>query len=176
MELIKPRPADWLRLYRLYRSAFPRNERKPVGMILSMCKAGTAEVLSIVDGGRFCGLAITVLYKDMVLLDYFAVKSSSRGQGLGSKAIKIIGERYSDKRLFLEIESPDDSAPNNSERVRRKAFYLRNGLAETGVFVKLFGVNMELLTFDCGISFEDYHSLYRFALGKPLADKNVVLR
>lgn len=34
-------------------------------------------------------------------------------------------------------------------------------MTEMGVFVELFGVDMELLGFDCSLTFEEYHAFYR---------------
>ena len=61
---------------------------------------------------------------DMVMLDYFAVSEKKRSCGLGGRALKLLQEKYGDKRFFLEIECEDETAKNATERVRRKAFYL----------------------------------------------------
>ena len=67
------------------------------------------EILSIEnDTGDFLGLAITILYKDIVLLDYFAVDDNQRNNGAGSSALRMLLERYLGKRFLLEIEAPDD--------------------------------------------------------------------
>ena len=55
----------------------------------------------------------------------------------------------------------DESADNFEERKRRKQFYLSNGMIPMNVFVELFGVDMELLGFDCSLTFEEYHAFYR---------------
>ena len=55
----------------------------------------------------------------------------------------------------------DKNAENYEERKRRKQFYLANGMTPMNVLVELFGVDMELLGFDCQISFEEYHDFYR---------------
>ena len=47
------------------------------------------------------------------------------------------------------------------DSTRRKQFYLSNGMTEMNVFVKLFGVDMELLGYDCSLTFEEYHDFYR---------------
>lgn len=171
----KTKRVERLRLYRLYRASFPRCERKPFAMIRHLCKAGKAEMLSVRDAGGFCGLVITMLYHDLVLVDYFAIAERQRGRGRGSAALKCIAERYAGRRVFLEIERPDAAAENNAERLRRKDFYLRNGLREVGVAVRLFGVEMELLTFSQKIDFAEYYALYCEIASKPLADKNVIL-
>ena len=85
----------------------------------------------------------------------------SRGQGVGSQILKKMRELYAGKSVFLEIEIVREDAENYEERKRRKQFYLSNGMSEMNVFVELFGVNMELLGFDCNLTFEEYHDFYR---------------
>ncbi len=157
---------------KLYKRAFPRAERKPFGMMLRKQKQGSMEILAL-DDGKFAGLCITVLDKDIVLLDYFAIEEVKRDRGYGKETLDILRERYKGKRLFLEIEAPLVGSEANEEKVRRKNFYLRSGLSETGIAVKLFGVKMELLCDDCQVSFEEYYDVYRSVIGDFLAQKNV---
>ncbi len=128
------------------------------------------------DSGDFLGLAITVLYEDLALLDYFAVSPEARGKGTGSEALKLLKEKYADKRFFLEIESTLDPQNCPEERSRRKSFYLRGGMKVMPFEVDLFGVNMEILTNGCNVTYEDYHSLYRSILPPPLLCKIKLLR
>ncbi|MCD7817954.1 MAG: hypothetical protein LUH07_02730 [Lachnospiraceae bacterium] len=89
--------------------------------------------------------------------------------------MELIQGLYSDRQLFLEIEKPEqvcttvegvDSASSNDDiRRRRKAFYLRNGMLETGIDVELFGVKMELMATMPGLTFERCEPLYRSLLG-----------
>ena len=83
------------------------------------------------------------------------------GQGVGSELLRQMRQQYAGKGVFLEIEQVTESAENYEERKRRKRFYLSNGMTELGVFVELFGVEMELLGFDCTLTFEEYHAFYR---------------
>ena len=159
MKMIKP----------LYLSAFPRNERKPFWLIKKKVSEGKMKIMAIEEEG-FAGLAILMLYKDIVLLDYFAISPSRRDEGLGSEALKILRDMFSERRLFLEIELPD-GGENDYIKERRKAFYLRNGLVETGFKASVFGVPMEMLTFGSIISMDDYFGIYRYVLGSFLASK-----
>lgn len=158
-------------IYDLYMEAFPADERKPFELIQQKVKEGKMELLAIEEEGQFKGLAISILYQDMVLIDYFAISSECRGQGVGGKAIELLKDRYKDRRMFLEIEVIDEKAENNEERIRRKAFYKRHGLSEAEIYVCLFGVDMELLTVDCQITYEEYHSVYAGTFGVELAKK-----
>lgn len=62
-------------------------------------------------------------------------------------------------------------APNQEERIRRKQFYLKNGMQETGLKVCLFGVPMEILTDGSVITYEEYHEIYQDIAGMVFARK-----
>lgn len=162
LEIKKPGTVlQWIRLYRLYQSAFPANEKKPFSMIYSMQKKKKTDIWYCEEDGKFVGLVITINGSDKILLDYLAVAKNCRGQGIGSKMLKQMRKQYGDKGLFLEIEVVTKKANNYEERKRRKKFYLSNGMTEMHTFVELFGVDMELLGFDCNLTFEEYHEFYR---------------
>lgn len=162
MERKQPTTAlQWLRIYRLYHSAFPRSERKPFSMIRAMQKKGKSDVWYCENDGKFAGLVVTINGSDKVLLDYLAVNKKCRGQGVGSKLLRQMRQQYAGKGIFLEIETVRSTAENYEERKRRKRFYLSNGMTELGVFVELFGVEMELLGSDCKLTFDEYHAFYR---------------
>lgn len=153
--------AQWIRIYRLYHSAFPRSEKKPFSMILKMCKKGKSDAWYCENDGKFAGLVITINGPDKILLDYLAVNEKMRGRGVGSKLLREMRKIYTGKGIFLEIETVKEDAENAEERKRRKKFYLSNGMTELRVQVELFGVDMELLGYDCSLTFEEYREFYR---------------
>lgn len=171
MELKKADGRDLRKMKRIYLSSFPRAERKPFGIMKIKARQGVMELLALREGRKLVGMAVTVRYDDLVLLDYFAVTSSRRGRGCGSEGLALIRKRYEGKRLFLEIELPSETPLEHPERVRRKMFYLRNGMQETGLHVRVFGVPMEVLTAGCALSYEEYHALYENAIGVFFAKK-----
>jgi len=152
---------QWLKIYRLYQSAFPRNEKKPFSMIRSMQKEGKTDVWYCEKDGKFVGMVVTINGPQQILLDYLAVEKKHRGRGVGAELLRQTRERYTGKGVFLEIERVTETAENYEERKRRKRFYLSNGMTELKVYVELFGVEMELLGFDCTLTFEEYHAFYR---------------
>ena len=161
----------------LYVEAFPAAERKPFDMIIKKRDEGFCEILAIEnDIGLFCGLAITVKYKDMVLLDYFAVLPGVRGGGIGSAVLGMLKERYAGKCFFLEIETVFEDAPNIEQRIRRKDFYLRNAMKPMNFIVDLIGVHMEILTSGGDISYDDYYLLYDGVFGNVISQKVHFLR
>lgn len=154
-------PWEWYQIKRLYKKAFPIYERKPFPIIRRMNKAGATDVWVIEENGVFSGFALTMNESDLVLLDYFAISDKKRGGGLGGKALQALRDIYSDKRFFLEIESVYMEADNLEERLRRKHFYLKNGMTEMKVMAQVWGTEMELLGYDCQVTFEDYYSVYQ---------------
>jgi len=163
---------QWLRLYKLYRTAFPAAEQKPFSMLIRNWRKGKMDIWCLCREGRFAGLATTMKSDELILIDYLAVAEKARGTGVGSAALAALREKYQGKSLFLEIESVYEDAPNLSQRQRRKAFYLRCGLTPMNIMVTLGGVNMELLGFDCKVTFDQYMAFYRYNLG-PWADTRV---
>lgn len=173
MGLIQARKlSQWRKIYKLYKSAFPGYEQKPFYLIWLTHKKGCVDVWAIEDEGDFSGLAITMNAGDMVLLDYFAIAEGKRGSGIGGKALRELQGHYKGKRFFLEIESVYTQAENLPERIRRKRFYLSNGMTEMKLMAKVFQTDMEVLGYNCTLNFKEYRSVYDQAYGKWAA-KNI---
>ncbi len=158
----------------LYEESFPKSEKKSFQMMLQ--KRGLFEFLSIEnEEGNFCGLAIMVLSGELVLLDYLAVKPECQGAGLGSIVLRELQERYGRERIVVEIETTTgleaEKAENLRDRLRRKGFYLKNGMKPADFHVKLLGVEMEVLTFGRELTFEAYVSIYEKVFPGETGDK-----
>lgn len=172
------------KVHNLYEEAFPESEKRPFQMILKGREAGNYEILAIEgEEGAFLGLAITMLYGGLVLLDYFAINPACRGTGVGSKALEKLQKRYEGSRFLLEIESTVGvettlevaTDPGEAEdaviRRRRKEFYLRGGMQPMDFLIDYFGVEMELMTYRCSVTFEEYHSVLEHVLPFNMAAK-----
>lgn len=153
-------PLDWLRIRLLYRRAFPRYERKPFAIIRRMRKEGRTDLWLADQDGHFVGLAATINGEKEILLDYLAVHEKHRSLGVGSTILQALLTLYEGRGLFVEIEAADRDDPDGS-KLRRKQFYLRNGLADMHVVAILFGVRMELLGRGCTLDFDGYREFYR---------------
>ena len=169
---------DWRELKKLYKSAFPKEERKPFALIKRMKQRGYCDVLSFHEDGNFLGLAITVFYENDVLIDYFAVNEKKRGLGLGTKMLGILLNQYKTSRVFLEVERPYPKKQGFDTKLKRKSFYLKQGFCDTGVAIRLFGVEFDLLSFGGELTFEEYYSFYLNVVGKfapeGLIERNVI--
>lgn len=166
-------PAEWLALRRLYKSAFPKCEQKPLWLVWQVMQQNKADVWVAKEGKTFVGLAITMNGDDLILLDYLAVSEKKRGTGIGTKMLRCLQQIYQGKRFFLEIENVYEESPEQEMRLRRKHFYLKNDMKEMKIMVNAFGAELEFLTYDCQVSFEDYFELYCSCYG-AFAAKNIV--
>ena len=161
MELVIAKTKEQLAdIEALYLAAFPREERKPFSLMQKKCEEGSMEMLAIEEDGRFLGLAIMILHGEIALLDYLAVSPDCRGEGVGTKTLAALKERYPDRHLLIEIEDPNEPADNTAERVRRRAFYLRNGMTPMPYKIWLFGIKMLVLTDGAPIPFDRYHAIF----------------
>lgn len=165
----------------LYLKAFPLAERMPYEYLEKAKEQGSADILAILDAGNFIGLSINLIKDNNVLLDYFAIDEKYRDMGYGSKALNLLRKFYEHKNIILEIEL---ATPNKEiiefenlteldlqNRLRRKNFYLSNGLLETDIFVSLNSVTMQLLGFNADFDFHDYINLYIHSFGERVRNK-----
>ena len=173
MKMIQAKqPLHWFLLYKLYCEAFPSYERKPFSMIRSMQRKGKSDVWYFEKDGKFSGLAFTINGNDNILIDYLAIVSNRRGEGIGAEIITQLREHYTGKGIFVEIESVFAKCENKEERLRRKHFYLNNGMIPMKVMVVLFGVEMELLGINCKLTYDEYYDFYKDNYG-DFAAKNI---
>ena len=170
----------------LYESSFPPSERKTLDYMLTGERSSAYEVLAIsTPDCSVAGMVITVTHGSLTMLDYFAVSPDLRGQGLGHAALPLIRDHVRENgggHFFLEIETPPplciprDPCDNPEQRVRRKAFYLSAGMAETGVRAFIYGNDMELLAFpeDTGsVTFEKYDALLKATFPKGMEAERI---
>lgn len=153
-------------VYDLYEEAFPEEEKKPIPLMEELTKIGKMEILAVEEEEEFAGLAINMLSEKTALLDYFAIAPHRRCNGSGGRAVRALEERFKNKKYIFEIEMQDEKAPNAEDRKRRKAFYLRNGLKETGIFANVYETDFELLTPDGELTFEEYLEILLYILGE----------
>lgn len=150
-------------LYDLYDEAFPEQEKKPLQVMEELVADGKMEMLAMVDKDEFVGLAINLIdtEQNRALLDYYAIAPQKRNDGYGSKGLEILLDRFKGQKYIFEIETQDENADNAEDRKRRKAFYLRNGLKETGLFVNVYDTDFEILTPDGELTFWEYVDFLR---------------
>ena len=139
--------------------AFPVDELKPLKMIEQALGRGEYLCLGAADGDDVLAIAFFVRIvregRILMLFDYFAVREDLRDQGLGSRFLQsLIGEPFlaeADAAL-LEVDEPDAAETPQELEIcsRRLAFYLRNGLRDTGEHAHVYGVTYRILSLPTG--------------------------
>lgn len=139
---------------------FPKVELKPLSMIENNITKGRACSYGIFDeNDEMVGYSFFMMYKNIVLLDYFATIESKRGTGIGSKALKLITEFFEDKYDAIIIESEDVKfAKNEQDRIirqRRLNFYEKCGYLITQISSKVYTVEYSIFKNNANISDDD---------------------
>ena len=79
---------------------------------------------------------------------------------------------YGNKTIFCEIESTENLENfEESNKFRRKNFYLKNGFKNLGIKISLWGVKMELLSNFSKAKFDEYFEIYTYAYGENFKPK-----
>ncbi len=131
---------------------FPKNEVKPLSRITELYEKQLYFAYSLY-GDDHALLAYAFLYaapnSDYLLLDYFAVLKSMRGEGLGTKVLSLLSTEIEThfSGLIIEAENPvfAETAEEKEIRIRRIQFYERNGFERTKILCRLFGVEYCIL-------------------------------
>ena len=153
----------------LYREAFPKVQRLPKWVIRYRLKKGKAGFNAVYDHDTWVGFVYTKEYKDVVCVLFLAISDSCRSGGYGSKVLDSMGDRHRGKRLVLNIEEIDKQADNYPQRLKRKAFYEKNGFISTGFIVLEFGERQEMLIRGGSISKEEVEAMNKYFMGHILS-------
>ena len=170
---------------------FPSDELKPFSMIEKLwnnrCYFGygfyepeeTEPVL------RAYAFLMADKFKNMLLLDYFAVCENARGKGYGSASLDMLKESCKEwDGILFEVE--DDTCADSEEerlvRSQRIAFYEKCGVVMTGTRSHVFGVDYKLMVMPLASDAagdkldEKLISMYRIMLPKHVFDSVFRLR
>ena len=161
---------------------FPKNELRPLHMIEALVEKGNYYTYGIFRNEMLCAYAYfwEETEKQILLFDYFAVVSSMRNQGYGTKAMEVILDACKEKAgVILEVENPARAEDEQERKVRyrRISFYEKRGLQMSKVRIYLFGV--EYCMMYRSLSGENIQaeivsvmeSLYSNTLPKPIYEK-----
>ncbi|MBQ6372901.1 MAG: GNAT family N-acetyltransferase [Clostridia bacterium] len=161
---------------------FPPAEIKPMSAIRTLLERGQYACYGY-SGGDTLAYAFFVKLGRWALLDYYAVMRDHRDRGVGSRFLGelIAGPMQAFDCVLAEVDDPDfaGDARERALRERRKRFYLRNGLWETGVRASAFGVEFQLLALPVGARPDDqkvrrvYSDLYRSFLPAHMYDSKI---
>ena len=159
MKPIGNTPEELKKAKALYYRAFPKNERRSFPELVENRLGGT-EFFCFDDGETFVGIACLLNTPTISHIIYLAVDESLRGNGYGSKALELLHQSKSGKKIMVDIEIPDEKAENAEQRRMRKKFYLRAGYEETQVKYEWRNENYEILSFGGQISEAEYDGFW----------------
>ena len=171
MNLISNTPEELKKAKALYYRAFPKNERRSFPELVEN-RFGSTEVFCFYDGETFVGMACLLNSPSISHIIYLAVDESMRGCGYGSRALELLHQSKSEKKIMVDIEIPDEQAENTEQRKKRKKFYLRAGYEETPVKYEWRNENYEILSFGGQISETEYNGFWE-DLRKQSEEKSV---
>lgn len=143
---------------RLYRAAFPREERVPMDTLLEA--DAPYDFIACYDGAVLCGFYSALTFGDITHILFLAVEEKLRDHGYGSQILAEIGKAYAGNRVILDVEMVDPEADNNEQREQRIAFYMRNGYHHSGIYYGWRGVMYEILILDGTISEEEFWNFW----------------
>lgn len=131
----------------LYEEAFPESERPGTFMELinAFDKDDSGHVIGTYDGEAIAGFQAYQKYDNFIFLMFFAVNAKIRGKGYGSKLLQYLKDTYPNLCIIGCIETLDEKAENNDQRIARKRFYERNGLFTTDYSYTLPGQQFTII-------------------------------
>ena len=118
----------------LYEMAFPKEEQIPWDELVRLIGEMHLDFTAYYDGEEFIGFTIVYPRPSFNWYWYFAVKEELRGKGLGQQILNQLIKKYKGQSCVLDMESPRQECANKEQRLRRQAFYLRNGFRDTNVY------------------------------------------
>ncbi|MCD8373100.1 MAG: GNAT family N-acetyltransferase [Clostridia bacterium] len=155
-----------IQVKKLYKKAFPANERPPFGALWRKAKKGKGELYAATNKDMFVGLTHAVIYKNLVYVYFLAVEKNNRGKGFGSKILAELKNKYKDYNIVLNIEELDENVENFEDRLNRKKFYEKNGFRLTGIKTIEKGVRYDLMLCGEDTTYKEFASLIKNFAGK----------
>lgn len=149
-------------LRRLYETAFPVGEQIPYDDLVHLLDVMDIDYTAYYDDEMLVGLMMVLRLPRYNWAWYFAVQEELRGHGYGQAIFSAVLDKYRGKRPFImDIESPNQpDAPNLEQRKRRHAFYLRNGMRDTGTCRSYNGITFTILSSsDEPFTLQDYEDI-----------------
>ena len=141
----------------IYERSFPPEEQIPLPELLASAQMDQVSFLAWIDpslpagedgAGNVVALTFSFAFPDLFYLGFLAVDGRTRSSGYGTRILTHIRERYGDVPQLLEIEPVVREAGNYQQRVRRLAFYERNGFTVTNMLTHEAGQTYRVLARD----------------------------
>jgi GNAT superfamily N-acetyltransferase len=159
---------NYLDVIDLYKKAFTTARNIPTWLLKFKLRNGKDGFNVIYAGDIWVGLLYTTEHKDIILVHFLAISESYRSDGYGSKVMDLLKITLANKRIVLNIEKLDKHEKNYEQRVKRKAFYEKNGFNSSGFIVKEPGEELEMLILGGTIQKTEIEAMYKDLFGSML--------
>ena len=148
--------ADLKKFKEIYRKHivkdFPREERSSLNNFKKRIKNKNEDVFVFVENNKEKAYTIIAnLENDYILISFLAVFEEYRSQGIGTKLLKEIEDKFKNKKgIILEVESPEDASDEKDKSIREKRikFYKKSNyqiLKNTKIYFGNIAFNIMLL-------------------------------
>ena len=148
--------ADLKKFKEIYRKHivkdFPRGERSSLNNFKKRITSKNEELYIFYENGEEKAYTIIAnLDNKFILISFLAVFEKYRGEGIETKLLAEIKEKFKDKKgIILEVESPEDAILENDKIIREKRikFYEKSNyqiLKNTKIFFGNISFNIMLL-------------------------------
>jgi len=146
----------------LYVNSFPAEER-PMSIsefVAFSDRTKLTSVSEIYDEDEVVGFIVYATMDKFVYGLLVVIKSTERGKGIGSRAIKEFLIGLHGKPMIFVIEKPNPEAANNVQRIRRQALYERLGMYISDITVSDRDVEYLLVSSEKDIPIKEYFDEY----------------
>lgn len=130
---ITPQSPDYKEIGAFMKRVFPKEELMPMWLLNMITKMNKYQFTAYYDNDLFVGITFTIEQKDLLFIFYIAVNDKVHSKGYGSHLLKTLSEKYDNIPIVLFIETLDPQTDNYDQRLKRLAFYERNGYYQTGI-------------------------------------------
>lgn len=168
---------EYKQIKKLYRQAFPVEERAPFWFLMKKVKPSTADFWALYDNENWIGFTYVVKGEELAYIFYLAIKPDKQGKGYGAEAVDILKDYYKGCKLFLALETLNHTADNYEQRVKRHSFYERCGLHDMPYQIKEASVIYDIMGIGGIVEPEEYGRMMENYLGtfcKRLVDVRIV--
>lgn len=118
---------DFNSFYKLMCEAFPPIERRHLENQRKLLQNDFYKIVGYKEDNNVIAFIASWEFENFNFIEHFAVDSSYRGNGIGSKILKQYLNNHNNKPIFLEVEYPkDDYSKRRIEFYKRLGFSLNN--------------------------------------------------
>ena len=144
----------------LYIDSFPKNERWAFPMLVRASKKDDIDLLKIYDDDTFAGFSFVIKDDELSLIYYLAIEPSCQDSGYGSSTLQYLLNN-NPNHFAVVLETTHGLFEDIDTRIKRKAFFMKNGFKDTGCYYKDSGGQYDILGTSQHFGPEKYRALIK---------------